>query len=511
MATERYYQPGGMDSAVNLETSYLNTPEGANQITPRQRLLNTGYLAGTETPPANPADATNNAAVKARMEAERASHPGGVDPNTGYTPTGYTPYVTLYNKAGQAMNFDPKDAEYQRLTQGLTTEKPATAGDALKNQFAEAGVASSNLDSMASVADDLEQQKLALRTAADARLAKTRATINSQFDTKIAAEKVTGEKTVGGYQAQLGETRGLGFSSSRANFIDQKKADNQKYLDSLEASRQEALNNADIQSADRVATEIKDARDYQFKLNQASREEHYKFLNEQREQAAAVRTNLKEQRTQTSKEVDRLAESGIPLEQISAEDRTKFEQSAGFSPGSFEAYYDTVFSTKQAKNKEEQLDAATKINKFLETVPEGTQVPIGGMMYSGQKVGKFTLRHEYDEQSGNMATLTFDERGNLVNTQITKGVGTPKRIGGGGKGGGGGGGKPQTFEQWLEEKQQREQLTYDRNNPPVLRELTEQYNIEVKHKAPPAPKDRGAVVNEGAKYRIYADGSYEKK
>lgn len=253
---------------------------------------------------------------------------------------------------------------------------PATTnplpGDTIRQSFADAGIASSALPYLSRTVNDIAAQKQQIEAAGQSRLDAIRQGINSQFDNKIQDARETGIKEVSGVTAQLGDTRGLGFSSSRANFIDQKKADNQKYIDSLEKARADALNTADLNSADKIANEIKDARDYAFKLESASRDEYYKALDEGRAQQTADEAALNQKRDDNLKMLDQIAKTGGSLDTGTL---AKFDANFG-TPGFSQSYLDTAKHAMSIKTANDLADFKLKLIPLAEKLPVGQTMPI---------------------------------------------------------------------------------------------------------------------------------------
>lgn len=138
------------------------------------------------------------------------------------------------------------------------------------------------------------------------------------------------------------------------------------------------------------------------------------------EETAAAEKTKAELDTQkyTLENLDNLAATGVEL---TDEELSKYDSKIG-GVGAAKQYYTAA---KQKASETNAIDSLTKINKVLETIPEGEQVTIGGKIYTGRKDNENIVKTEYDPKTGISTSLTYDKNGKLISSEQKK-VGTPK-------------------------------------------------------------------------------------
>lgn len=150
----------------------------------------------------------------------------------------------------------------------------------LAQTFANAGLVTSAQPTLDSMAQENQTAEAALKAQSDARLAQLRGQIETQFGTKIAEQQKLGEKQLGGVKAQLGGSRGLGFSSSRQDYINQMQKENEDIIKGYEQAKAEALMKADFASADQYAQQVQQQREYSLKLRKQALEEKQQVFDQ---------------------------------------------------------------------------------------------------------------------------------------------------------------------------------------------------------------------------------------
>lgn len=146
----------------------------------------------------------------------------------------------------------------------------------LTSDLNQAGFASSALPD--------EEAKLAEQK--EARLAKTRAGIETRFGESIEEQKRIGTAEISGTQARLATLRGGGASSSRLAFIKGQVKENAGIIKQFESAREAALLDADTTAADRLDERINTLRDQDFQLRQQEFNEAQALITGQRAERA---------------------------------------------------------------------------------------------------------------------------------------------------------------------------------------------------------------------------------
>ena len=83
-------------------------------------------------------------------------------------------------------------------------------------------------------------------------------------------------------------------------------------------------------------------------------------------------------------EIKRLAESGVSLNSLSAEDRLQLEQNAGWTPGTLDTYYNATQAAKKIETADDLVEAQSKIRDLLRKLPKGETFTLpDGTVYQG--------------------------------------------------------------------------------------------------------------------------------
>jgi hypothetical protein len=91
-------------------------------------------------------------------------------------------------------------------------------------------------------------------------------------------------------------------------------------------------------------------------------------------------------------------------------------------------YVEAQKAITQQKSVEEEIASMTKLMTLLNNSPEGMKYVfnINGedVEYTGQKIGKVTLKREFNKATNTVSYLKFDEAGNLLGSEVISGAGT---------------------------------------------------------------------------------------
>lgn len=159
------------------------------------------------------------------------------------------------------------------------------AGQAVSSNLANYGIATSALPSIQSRADLMSAQEEAqIRQAEEQRKQMLRQQIASDFQGVINRTEKQGEQQIGGAEAQLGISRGLGASSSRMQLVNQMQSDINRDVAELEKAKIAALAKLDFDSADRTEALINQKIEQRGKLQEEAFNQSMRLLQEGREQ-----------------------------------------------------------------------------------------------------------------------------------------------------------------------------------------------------------------------------------
>lgn len=109
-------------------------------------------------------------------------------------------------------------------------------------------------------------------------------------------------------------------------------------------------------------------------------------------------------------EIERLAASGYSLDQFSPELIDSLEKSAGFTPGTFQTYYNTMLDLQEMQRQNDAIGAQEKIIDLLSKIPGDREISIPGY-------GTFSGLKEVDFMKGVNQFTEKDAYGNI--TQVT--------------------------------------------------------------------------------------------
>lgn len=189
-----------------------------------------------------------------------------------------------------------------------------------------------------------------------------------------------------------------------------------------------------------------------------------------------------------------LSETGA---EMSDGDKQKYADVLGLSVDFVDQYTDVQQSLFKQGQFENQVESATKMIDLLSKVPEGETIIMqdadgNDIEYSGMKKGKTTIYKEFNKGTNTTTYVTLDENGNVVNTSNVSGVGTPY------KGNSPSGnkntvdekGNPIPYETWLQQKQDKEQFSYNVSDPKVDAMLKMEYEAQTGVAADYKPKSK---------------------
>lgn len=278
---------------------------------------------------------------------------------------------------------------------GNSSNRTTDIMSSVTNNFQSAGLSTSTLPDFAK---NLESKEANIKQEEEDRLAKMREAINAQWDETIERQEKIGEKEIGGTQARLATTRGMGASSSRMQFISNQQKENQGLIKQFETQRSQALLTADMGMAEQAESRINQLRDYNFKLREQGFKEAESMLN----------LSLKKQ--QMDMDMAQFL-MDIPAGQtITVEGKEYVSQSVE----SVEPFF-----------------KSSDIVGLMKQLPTGktTSVtdPITGQEYTIEgygDAGEDNTTHKFtDKNTGNVTFVTTDGQGNIINTAAAKGVG----------------------------------------------------------------------------------------
>jgi len=121
------------------------------------------------------------------------------------------------------------------------------------------------------------------------------------------------------------------------------------------------------------------------------------------------RANAKGISEEAQKRIENLVKGGISIDQLDSKTISDLESRSGLPTGTFATYYDALNASEKAKTDKDRLDASNKIIDILSKIPEGQQIRLNGVSYSGLK--------DIDSYKGLSTTTETDDNGNV--TQIT--------------------------------------------------------------------------------------------
>ena len=259
----------------------------------------------------------------------------------------------------------------------------------------------------------LETSGETARSAAEAKIA-------AQFEPFIEdAEKFKvdiGESTRG----EFGTNRRL--STAALSFVDTRVAAAQEKITELEDKRDAAIASLDTTLAESIEADIKTFRTNELfwiqrqddlakqKFDQDLAIDKLGISKDTASLAQARETRLanSDLRTKTLDNISKIAESNITLDQISAEERDKFETSAGLPQGSFEAIFNNLQEAKQAEQFGDEVKLHQSLSTLLDSVAEGTELVIGDNVYKGSKGPDVNIITKEDT-NGNVLSIGLDK------------------------------------------------------------------------------------------------------
>ena len=366
--------------------------------TAAQRMLVGGSPAATGTNPV----ATKTAATSMSSTPTAPVVPTQpADPNNFWTGMeGYDP-----NKE----NYTPVAAAPKTSTTSITSEDAAGYEQRLKDKVAEEKAAQQSfLDDNMKIAEEGERARVSgkydlMQTVLDDALRNEEATLDTA-------------------QIKMGQA-GTDYEKD----ADRQLQDVQRLkILQLDEQRQQAMG----QALNAVRNNnYQDAKRFEAQADAAFEEKMKVFNDYQKGKAEQLDMKLKQQTfdsnaaKNTRDDIERMAKSGIDLNQIAPEERSRYEQAAGLSQGSFDAYYQATYDTQNAKNQEDQVKAASSIITLLEKIPAGQTVKIGSAIYSGLQ--------PLNDKSDVFQSTETDNTGNVTQifTRLNPTTGKPEIVG----------------------------------------------------------------------------------
>jgi hypothetical protein len=278
--------------------------------------------------------------------------------------------------------------------------------------------------------NDYLAQLKAEEAALEQRRINEEAQINASFDTKKTQTEQAQKGEKGTFTSTLARIGGyLGDSASATGAIVNLNQTHQFQLSDLEAKRQGALQEARNAITDKqfalARLKTEEAKDYAKAISDSKQkffENNLKILNEQRQQDAQSRLEIK----------DKLANLAyLTPDQISPETKKEIDSFYG-TPGFTENYINVTNQAQKAKTEKDIMDARKATLEFLQNIPAGQKIQFpDGTEYTG--MGK----------AGDVATfMQVDSAGNghLITYNKLTGAKNITNLGVVGKGSGGGSG-----------------------------------------------------------------------
>lgn len=234
--------------------------------------------------------------------------------------------------------------------------------------------------------------------ALEARRVAEEASINASFDTKKTQAQDAQTKEKGTFSSTLARIGGyLGNSASATGALVNLNQAHQFQLNDLESKRQAALSearNAITEKQFAIARlKAQEAKDYVKAIadnKQQFFDNSLKVLNEQRQQNAQARLEIK----------DKLANlSYLEPSQISPETKKEIDQFYG-TPGFTDAYINVSNAAAKSKTEQDKLKVQKDMLELLQAIPAGQVVPFAdGTEYEG--IGKTSDISTFQETDAN--------------------------------------------------------------------------------------------------------------
>lgn len=128
---------------------------------------------------------------------------------------------------------------------------------------------------------------------------------------------------------------------------------------------------------------------------------------------AANIQNIADVRALATDSLDKLTQANTPLANISAQEKEILAQQLGISTSTFDNFYTSLQSAKEAAAAGNELELSKNLVDVLSKVPDDQQIQIGDSLYSGFKEGqKFNTFKE--DASGNVTQVITDGDGNII-------------------------------------------------------------------------------------------------
>lgn len=265
----------------------------------------------------------------------------------------------------------------------------------------------------------------------EARRAAEEANINASFNTQKTRTEEAQTKEKGTFSSTLARIGGyLGNSASASGALVNLNQAHQFQLSDLEAKRQAALSearNAITEKQFAIARlKTQEAKDYVKAIadnKQQFFENSLKVLNEQRQQDAQTRLEIK----------DKLANlSYIEPAQISPETKKEIDQFYG-TPGFTDAYINVTNAAAKSKSEQDKLKVQKDMLDLLQAIPAGQKVAFpDGTEYTGMGKASDVSTFMQVDNAGNGNLITYNK---LTGAKSVTNLGLVGKSSGGGAGG----------------------------------------------------------------------------
>lgn len=232
--------------------------------------------------------------------------------------------------------------------------------------------------------------------------------------------------TTGAQSKQLARMGAYGRSGSAMSYMQDVDRTNQRHLNKLLMEKErlliEATSAFEAQDYGKVQDLITANKDIVDQYNEVEQ----MMFQDSLMSAEEVRTQARfgwDKEDRVMGKIYNLADSGIPLEELSDGEITQMENDAGLLPGTFEALY---HANQDAISQKKEFDYQNSLADLSGKIPDGQTFSIGGKTYYGTKTtDKFWRTTEMDE-NGNVTGLSFNKATGKWQTPVSLGnIGAP--------------------------------------------------------------------------------------
>jgi hypothetical protein len=129
----------------------------------------------------------------------------------------------------------------------------------------------------------------------------------------------------------------------------------------------------------------------------------------------------KEAEERALRQYEIFAQSGMSPEQLPPDFLAGLDAQLGLPTGTYESMYRADYETEQLAKRDAELQAASNLYGFLQTLPVGETINIGGIEYGSLNKGQIDVMSE-DDGNGNMNIISYNRDTGETNVKTLKGV-----------------------------------------------------------------------------------------